>query len=180
MLNNLEDFLDFSSIDYEKTNGKFKISIEGGSYLFLSKIDNRILFDFHEEGGDRIIKITIDYITDEDEDILAEFIKVLIEFLNETKGEFFDFSNQNLKDLLESRLSKVFDKKFTIQIIGQNPALDFVYHETPHTKQQILDEMEKAVERKDKEGYYKFQQMLNDLKENYSFKYISNFKNFEK
>lgn len=179
MLNNLEDFLDFASIYYEKINGKFEIPIEGGSKLVLSKINNKILFDFHEGGGDRIIKITINYITDEDEDLLADFIKVLVEFLNETEGEFFDFTNQNLQDQLERRLKTVFDKNFTVQIIGENPALQMDLIEKPYTREQILDELEKAIDRKDKEAYYKFQQMLNNLKENYSFKYLSNFKNFE-
>jgi hypothetical protein len=179
MLNNLQDFLDFLGINYEERNKRFMITIEGGSKLFLSKNNNIIKFDFWEYGGNRIIKILIKYITDEDEELLSEFIKVLIEFLNETEGEFFDYSNEGLKDLLESRLSRVFDKNFTIEIIGENPALNFELQEKPYTKEQILDEMDKAVEKGDKEAYYKFQQMLNDIKESYSFKYLSNYKNFE-
>ena len=59
MLNNLEDFLDFAEISYKILgNQKYSIEIEGGSQLILKKEANKILFEFHEYGGDRIIKIT--------------------------------------------------------------------------------------------------------------------------
>ena len=180
MLNNLEDFLDFAEISYKILgNQKYSIEIEGGSQLILKKEANKILFEFHEYGGDRIIKITINYITEEEEEILAEFIKVLVEFLNETEGEFFNYSNEKLKFQLNSRLKQIFNH-YKIDIIGENPALNFGLIEKPLTKEEILEEIEKSLKRNDKEAYYKYQQMFNDLKENYSFKYLNTFKNFEK
>jgi hypothetical protein len=181
MLSNLGDFLDYAEIKYKEINkNKFRILIEGGSILYMSKNENKINFLFHEFGGDRILKIEIDYFTEEDEDVLAEFIKTLIEFLNETEGQFFELTSEKLKDILDSKLNHIFNN-YKIEIKGENPALNFGYFEKPLTKEEIIELRNKAASEKNKEEWQKYQNMLINLdskNENNSLKYLKKFKNY--
>jgi len=177
MLNNLGDFLDFAGINYQEISGQYRIPIEGGSELFLKKNNNQIEFNFHEYGGDRNINISINY-TDKTEDSLADFIQVLIEILNESEGQFFDFTSQSLHDYLESRLRHLFGQNIKIEIEGENPALAMELTEKPLSSEEIKEEIQKALDKNDKEAYYKYLKMLNDVKENNTFKYLKSFKKF--
>jgi len=182
MLNNLEDFLNFAEIEYNNVDGQLNIEINGGSQLFLQKNENEIIFYFDENGGDREIEIRIKYNDIDSEDLLSEFIKQFINFLNETEGEFFDFTNESLKERLESILSHLFGKNnYSVNITGINPALDFKIIEKPLTREQLLELRDKAAEENNKEDWEKYQKMLLDMdskKESNSFKYLKSFKKF--
>lgn len=179
MLSNLEDFLTFADIEYNNIGNQFNIEIKGGSDLFLQKNENEIIFNFHENGGEREIEISIKYNNIDSEDLLADFIKEFIDFLNETEGQFFDYTNESLKNKLESILSHLFGRdNYSINITGINPALDFKYEEKPFTKEQLLELRDKAAKEKNKEDWEKYQNMLLNLKENATFKFIKNFKDF--
>jgi len=177
MLNNLGDFLDFSDIKYQEIAGQYRIPIEGGSELFLKKNNNQIEFNFHEYGGNRNITIYINYNV-KTEDTLVKFIQLLIEILNENDGQFFDFTNQSLHDYLESRLIYLFGQNIKIEIEGENPALAMELTEKPLSSEEIKKEIQKALDTGDKEAYYKYLKMLNDIKENNTFKYLKSFKKF--
>jgi hypothetical protein len=179
MLNNLEDFLNFVEIEYKNINGQFNIEIAGDSDLFLQKNENEITFNFHENGGEREIEISIKYNNIDSEELLADFIKEFIDFLNETEGEFFNFTNESLEERLETLLSNLFGKNnYSINITGINPALDFKVTEKPFNREQLLELRDKAAKEKNKEDWEKYQNMLLDIKENATFKFLKNFKDF--
>ena len=84
-----------------------------------------------------------------------------------------------MRDKLETILSHLFGKdNYSINITGINPALDFKYEEKPLTREQILELRDKAAEEKNREDWEKYQNMLLNLKENTTFKFIKNFKDF--
>lgn len=200
MLDNtqLKNELDVNEIDYTKTGNSFIIDENGSNFILelISRNKQESLLKIYwveKEPSQRTIDIELRIDNEQTYDRSMNF---LIAFLDLPINGEIPMANDVLRDKLEKLFQiTLLNNVEKIEISGINPnlqdfdeedlspeevkqALKIGYKEEPMTKQQILDAMDKALEDNDKEAYYKYQTMLNNIKESVSFKYIKKFNDF--
>lgn len=183
----IHDGLESRNLNYEynESNGQYIVDIHGSKFIIsldkhvddkgFSSVLSTVLY---EKEGDRQIIVEL-RLNNKDDKHTIEFLFEYMEFLDYTEGELYDLTNEQIKDRIQRGLKSFkYNNVVKVEVIGENPALNMGIIEKPLTREQILELMDKAVEDNDKESYEKYQQMLNALKENVSFTYLKNFRDF--
>jgi hypothetical protein len=193
----LKQELDSNNINYTQMNNGYVVDVAGSSFIIEAEPmpekygskDESILSIFwtEKEPSQRTIDLSIVIDTEETYDTAMQLLFALIELANE--GEIY-LKNEDLRDKISGVINHLNLIVTKLYIDGLNPNIQDIdldddidagqigYYEKPMNKIELQQAMDKAVEDNDKESYYKYQQMLNALKESVSFTYLKKFKDF--
>lgn len=193
----LKKELDINKIHYTITDNSFIVDKNGSNFILeLIKRNNNEsvlkIYFVEKEPSNRTINLELRI----DKFTYHNSMDFLISLLTLPKNGVIPIRNEELRDDLNNLLitTKVTNCE-KIEIIGINPEFqefdeedlspeeiknitNIQVEETPMTKDEILDAMDKALEDGDRESYYKYQKIFNQLKESISFIYLKKFKDF--
>lgn len=180
-MNLLEKELIENGIEYDKVDNNYIIKIHN-SNLNLSLLTSNILsLKWSErEPSERKLVINIEFENYKHSEKVFNFLFAFIYVIERNEGEIHSDDTDFIYDI--NKLLKEFKifNTIKVEIINKkddkytNDLKPYSY-EKPLSSDEIKQEMEDALTNNDKEKYYKFQAML---KENNSFKYMKNFKDF--
>lgn len=195
---NLQQELDKNKISYEKVGDTFVVEQDGSNFILEilpmpahigdEKEDLLSIFFEEKEPSKRTLEISFIIEDKRTYDLSMQFLFALLEM--PVDGEI-PFENEELREKIQKTMTHFHLTCSSFSIEGVNPAIqdvdldedddesgEMTYHEKPLTKQEINDLKWQAVDKGDKEAYQKYQDMLDNLKESNSFKYLKNFRDF--